>query len=166
MYNEDSYSKYLTMVKAKRIVFMILFSIIGCIAGVLLSSFIIEVLMCDAIFRPVIITISTLLFFFISLLTTSQTNKEIQDGYWKVAVLRKLTLISKKLDSLEYLSKLENLDKLEMLNNLELLNKLETISKKLDDTGLISEKENTDIEKERTKKSSAQKVTIIDDDDE
>jgi len=152
MYNEDSYSKHLTWLKVKRTIFMILFSIIGCIIGVFLSAFIIEVLMCDVIFRPIIITISTLLFFFISLVSTSNTSREVQDGYWKVAVLRKLTLISKKLDALDYLSKLENLDKLDMLNNLELLNNLENISKKLDDTSLISEKENQDIEKERLAK--------------
>jgi len=152
MYNEDSYSKHLTWLKVKRTIFMILFSIIGCIIGVFLSAFIIEVLMCDVIFRPIIITISTLLFFFISLVSTSNTSREVQDGYWKVAVLRKLTLISKKLDALDYLSKLENLDKLEMLNNLELLNNLENISKKLDDTSLISAKENQDIEKERLAK--------------
>ncbi len=152
MYNEDSYSKHLTWLKVKRTIFMILFSIIGCIIGVFLSAFIIEVLMCDVIFRPIIITISTLLFFFISLVSTSNTSREVQDGYWKVAVLRKLTLISKKLDALDYLSKLENLDKLDMLNNLELLNKLENISQKLDDTSLISAKENQDIEKERLAK--------------
>ncbi len=152
MYNEDSYSKHLTWLKVKRTIFMILFSIIGCIIGVFLSAFIIEVLMCDVIFRPIIITISTLLFFFISLVSTSNTSREVQDGYWKVAVLRKLTLISKKLDALDYLSKLENLDKLDMLNNLELLNNLENISKKLDDTSLISAKENQDIEKERLAK--------------
>ena len=152
MYNEDSYSKHLTWLKVKRTILMILFSIIGCIIGVFLSAFIIEVLMCDVIFRPIIITISTLLFFFISLVSTSNTSREVQDGYWKVAVLRKLTLISKKLDALDYLSKLENLDKLEMLNNLELLNNLENISKKLDDTSLISAKENQDIEKERLAK--------------
>ena len=94
MYNEDSYSKHLTWLKVKRTIFMILFSIIGCIIGVFLSAFIIEVLMCDVIFRPIIITISTLLFFFISLVSTSNTSREVQDGYWKVAVLRKLTLIS------------------------------------------------------------------------
>ncbi len=152
MYNEDSYSKHLTWLKVKRTIFMILFSIIGCIIGVFLSAFIIEVLMCDVIFRPIIITISTLLFFFISLVSTSNTSREVQDGYWKVAVLRKLTLISKKLDALDYLSKVENLDKLDMLNNLELLNKLENISQKLDDTSLISAKENQDIEKERLAK--------------
>lgn len=117
MYNEDSYSKHLTWLKAKRIIFMILFSIIGCIIGVFLSAFIIEVLMCDVIFRPIIITISTLLFFFISLLSTSNTSREVNDGYWKVAVLRKLTLISKKLDTLENLDRLNGIEELSLNNN-------------------------------------------------
>ena len=49
----------------------------------------------------IIITISTLLFFAISLLVTAGTAKEVQDGYWKIAVLRKLTVISKKLDNVQ-----------------------------------------------------------------
>lgn len=141
MYNEDSYTRHLTWVKAKRIFSMVLFSIIGCLIGVLISSFLITVLMYDEIFRPVIIAVSTLLFFFISLFITTNTGKEIQDGYWKVAVLRKLTLISKKLDSLENLDKLEYLDKLDKLDNSELLNKLDLISKQLNSNDLAENDE-------------------------
>ena len=39
-------------------------------------------------------------FTFASFITTS-ISQAIQDGYWKIATLRKLTLISKKLDSLQ-----------------------------------------------------------------
>lgn len=109
MYNEDSYTRHLNLLKAKRIFSMVLFSIIGCIIGVIFSSFVVTVLMYDAIFRPIIIAVSTLLFFFISLFITGNTSKEIEDGYWKVAVLRKLTLISKKLDNLDNLQKLDQL---------------------------------------------------------
>lgn len=116
MYNEDSYTRHLNLLKAKRIFSMVLFSIIGCIIGVIFSSFVVTVLMYDAIFRPIIIAVSTLLFFFISLFITGNTSKEIEDGYWKVAVLRKLTLISKKLDNLD------NLQKLDQLLNIDLEN--------------------------------------------
>lgn len=109
MYNEDSYTRHLNLLKAKRVFSMVLFSIIGCIIGVIFSSFVVTVLMYDAIFRPIIIAVSTLLFFFISLFITGNTSKEIEDGYWKVAVLRKLTLISKKLDNLDNLQKLDQL---------------------------------------------------------
>ncbi len=117
MYNEDSYIRHLTLLKIKKVFSMILFSIIGCIIGVLISSFIVTILMYDAILSPIIIAISTLLFFFISLLSTGNTSREIEDGYWRIAVLRKLTLISKKLDSLEKLEKLDNLTNSELNNN-------------------------------------------------
>ncbi len=113
MYNEDSYTRHLTLLKVKRVFSMILFSIIGCIIGVLVSSFVVTVLMYNSMFSPIIIAVSTLLFFFISLFVTGNTSKEIEDGYWKVAVLRKLTLISKKLD------KLDNLEKLDQIFNLD-----------------------------------------------
>lgn len=113
MYNEDSYTRHLTLLKVKRVFSMILFSIIGCIIGVLVSSFVVTVLMYNSMFSPLIIAVSTLLFFFISLFVTGNTSKEIEDGYWKVAVLRKLTLISKKLD------KLDNLEKLDMFIDTE-----------------------------------------------
>lgn len=117
MYNEDSYTRHLNLLKAKRIFSMVLFSIIGCIIGVIFSSFVVTVLMYDAIFRPIIIAVSTLLFFFISLFITGNTSKEIEDGYWKVAVLRKLTLISKKLDNLDNLQKLDQLLNIDLEND-------------------------------------------------
>lgn len=113
MYNENSFKDYLFWIKVKRIFIIIAFSIIGCILGIISSSFVVDVLLFNNIFRVLIIAALTLLFFAISLLSTSNAGKEIQDGYWKIATLRKLTLISKKLDSLE---KLDNLDIL--LNNL------------------------------------------------
>lgn len=117
MYNEDSYTRHLNLLKAKRVFSMVLFSIIGCIIGVIFSSFVVTVLMYDAIFRPIIIAVSTLLFFFISLFITGNTSKEIEDGYWKVAVLRKLTLISKKLDNLDNLQKLDQLLNIDLEND-------------------------------------------------
>ena len=91
---------------------MLVFSIAGCILGVIISSYLVDVLLFDKVYRVIIITLLTLIFFAISLLITSNTGKEVQDGYWKIATLRKLTLISKKLDALE---NLENLEKLDLL---------------------------------------------------
>ena len=85
---------------------MILFAILGAFVGIFLSQFLIDVLLLlEQSFKIVIITFSTLLFFTLSLLLTAGTGKEVQEGYWKMAVLRKLTVISKKLDNLENLEK-------------------------------------------------------------
>ncbi len=124
MYNEKSFKRMLFGIKAKRVFFMLLFSIIGCGIGVIISSYLIDILLFDINLRPIIIATSTISFFLLSLLVTSNTNKNIQDGYWKIAVLRKLTVISKKMDSLQ---NLDNLSKLNNLDNLELL--LENLKK-------------------------------------
>lgn len=104
MYNENSFLNYITGLKIRRVFFMIVFSIIGAVIGVFLSDFIINILLFDSWFRIIIIAISTLLFFAISLILTINTTRDIQEGYWKIALLRKLTVISKKLDALENVS--------------------------------------------------------------
>ncbi len=101
MYDENTFKNYIFWIKVKRVFFMVVFSIIGAAIGVALSELIVNILRFDTYLRPVIITISTLLFFAISLLVTAGTGKEVQDGYWKIAVLRKLTVISKKLDNVQ-----------------------------------------------------------------
>ena len=111
MYDEDSFKNYIFWLQVKRIFLMILFSILGAFIGIAISQFLVDVLKVLSNFSKVlIITISTLLFFSISLLLTAGTGKEVQDGYWKMALLRKLTVISKKLDNLENLEKLINLN--------------------------------------------------------
>ena len=104
MYDENSFKNYIFWMQVKRVFLMIVFSIVGAFLGILLSQFLIDVLLLlSAGFKVVIIAISTLLFFGISLLLTAGTGKDVQEGYWKMAVLRKLTVISKKLDYLENL---------------------------------------------------------------
>ena len=103
MYDENSFKNYIFWLKVKRIFLMLIFSIIGCALGIVISQFLTDVLLLQ-LSKPVIIAISTIIFFSISLLLTVGTGKEIQEGYWKMAVLRKLTVISKKLDNLEKLN--------------------------------------------------------------
>lgn len=104
MYDENTFQNYIFWLKVKRVFLMIVLSIVGALIGILLSQFLIDVLLVVASsLRAVIIAASTLLFFGISLLMTINVSKDVQEGYWKMAVLRKLTVISKKLDYLENL---------------------------------------------------------------
>ena len=100
MYDEKTFNNYIFWLKVKRIVLVILFSIAGAIAGVVISDFIVNILNSDAKYRVLIIIVSTLIFFAMSLLCTTGTGEKVQEGYWKMAMLRKLTIISKKLDIL------------------------------------------------------------------
>lgn len=124
MYDEDTFNRHIFWMKFKRVFLLIFFSIIGCIIGIFLSAYLIELLFLPENIRIPIIAGFTLIFFFITLSSTAKISKDIQDGYWKIAVLRKLTLISKKLDSLDSLQKLENLDSLKNID----LNVSETLS--------------------------------------
>ena len=100
MYDEKTFNNYIFWLKVKRIVLLILFSIAGAIAGIVISDFIVNILNSDAKYRILIIIVSTLIFFAMSLLCTTGTGEKVQEGYWKMAMLRKLTIISKKLDIL------------------------------------------------------------------
>lgn len=103
MYDETSFKNYIFWLQVRRVFLIILFSIIGCALGVVFSQFLVDVLLFETS-KVLIIIISTIIFFAMSLLITVGTSKEIQEGYWKMAVLRKLTVISKKLDYLENLN--------------------------------------------------------------
>ncbi len=122
MYDEDAYKRYILAIRIKKIFIIIAFCVIGAILGIIISSYIVDILLFSSVLKPTIITVSTLIFLAISLLLTSNISKEVQDGYWKIAVLRKLTLISKKLDNLE------NLDKLKYLENFKITPKIKDSS--------------------------------------
>jgi hypothetical protein len=100
MYDEKTFNDYIFWLKVKRIVLVILFSIAGAVAGIVISDFIVNILGSDAKYRILITVVSTLIFFAMSLLCTTGTGEKVQEGYWKMAMLRKLTIISKKLDIL------------------------------------------------------------------
>lgn len=122
MYDEDAYKRYILAIRIKKVFIIIAFCVIGAILGIIISSYIVDILLFSSVLKPTIITVSTLIFLAISLLLTSNISKEVQDGYWKIAVLRKLTLISKKLDNLE------NLDKLKYLENFKITPKIKDSS--------------------------------------
>ena len=100
MYNENSFKNYIFWLKVRRIVLMLLFSVIGCLIGTLISEYLVNVLLVDYSIKVLVITTSTLIFFGFAVLLTINTAKEVQDGYWKIAFLRKLTVMSKKLDNI------------------------------------------------------------------
>lgn len=155
MYNENSFKNHLFWIKVKRVFYMILFSIIGSGVGVFISSYVVDVLNFDPSYRFFIISGLTLLFFAISLLLTANTGKEVQDGYWKIEVLRKLTSISNKLDAIDNLDNItdiisqtkqalssENVE----TNTIE--SKKEIVSEDTNDTVIENKDENLDKELE------------------
>ena len=101
MYDEDEFKSLVFWLKVKRLFILLILAIIGCVIGFFLSAFLIEVLMMSTKLRVLLITGCTIVFFVIGLLLTSGTAMKVQETYWRIAVLRKMTLISKKLDALQ-----------------------------------------------------------------
>lgn len=101
MYDENSMKSHIFWIKFRRVFILILFTIIGTTLGVIISDYIVNILLFPAILRIVIVVISAVLFLGMALIFTANTGKEIEDGYWKIAVYKKLAIISKKLDNLD-----------------------------------------------------------------
>lgn len=101
MYDEDEFKSLIFWLKVKRVFILLVLAIIGCVIGFFLSAFLIEVLMMSTKLRVLLIAGCTIVFFVIGLLLTAGTAMKVQETYWRIAVLRKMTLISKKLDVLQ-----------------------------------------------------------------
>ena len=93
MYSEKTFKNYIFWVQVKRAVIIIVLSCLGAALGVLIGK-----LLQITSFNNVIIVVSTITFFLLSLLLTVGTGEKVQEGYWKIAVLRKLTVIQKNLE--------------------------------------------------------------------
>lgn len=97
MYSEKTYKNYIFWLQVKRIVVIIILSCLGSALGVLIGK-ILESTIKLTSFNNIIIVVSTTLFFLLGLLLTVGTGKQVQDGYWRIAVLRKMTVIQKNLE--------------------------------------------------------------------
>lgn len=141
MYSEKTFKNYIFWVQVKRVVLIILISCIGAALGVLISELYESIAKTNS-FNIFIIVITTVIMFLFSLLLTMGTGKEVQDGYWKIAVLRKLTVIQKLIET-----------------NNSLLGNNENI-----ESGLLSDdnvSELLDIANDKSKEEILEKVTDV-----
>ena len=98
MYSEKTFKNYIFWIQVKRVVLMILLSCIGAGIGVGIGA-VLKGTVNITEYNTIIIIVSTIIFFLLSLIITAGTGKEVQDGYWKIALLRKLTAIQKTLET-------------------------------------------------------------------
>lgn len=97
MYSEKKFKNYIFWLQVKKVFIIIVLSCLGSALGVLIGKILESVAQITS-FNNLIIIISTIIFFLIALLLTTGTSRQVQDGYWKIAVLRKLTVIQKSLE--------------------------------------------------------------------
>lgn len=97
MYSEKSYKNYIFWLQVKRVVVIIVLSCLGAGLGILIGK-ILESTIKFTSYNNLIIGISSTIFFLLGVLLTVGTGKQVQDGYWRIAVLRKLTVIQKDIE--------------------------------------------------------------------
>lgn len=119
MYNEKSFKSHIFWMKVKRVFLIIVFAMAGALAGVLISDLVINVLFFNLLYRTPIIIVSTLLMISLALLLTAGTGRAVQDAYWKMALLRKVIVISKKLDNVSVVANDELDEMIDTLNEFE-----------------------------------------------
>ena len=98
MYSEKTFKNYIFWIQVKRVVLIILLSCIGAGIGIGIGA-VLKGTVNITEYNTIIIIVSTIIFFLLSLIITAGTGKEVQDGYWKIALLRKLTAIQKTLET-------------------------------------------------------------------
>ncbi len=128
MYSENTFKNYIFWIQVKRVVLIILLSCIGTGIGIGIGA-ILKGTINISTYNTLIIIVSTIVFFLLSLVITSGTGKEVQDGYWKIAVLRKLTAIQKTLETNNELIAKDDTRKIEAMKRLnrEILGETEEI---------------------------------------
>ena len=99
MYDEKKLKFWAICQIIKKWFLILLFSIAGTAIGFVISEFVVDVLNEIAMYRIAFIAGLTLLGFVIGLLLTSNINSNIQDAYWKIEVMKKLDIISHKLEN-------------------------------------------------------------------
>ena len=117
MYSEKTFKNYIFWIQVKRVVLMILLSCIGAGIGVGIGA-VLKGTVNITEYNTIIIIVSTIIFFLLSLIITAGTGKEVQDGYWKIALLRKLTAIQKTLETNNELIAKDDTRKIEAMKRL------------------------------------------------
>lgn len=133
MYNEKSFKNHIFWLKVKRVFLILVFACAGALAGMLVSDLVVNVLFLDIIYRTPIVIVSTLLMIALALLLTAGTGRAVQDAYWKMALLRKVIVISKKLDNVSIVANDELDEMIDTLNELEESNSKNSKVKKINE---------------------------------
>ena len=101
MYDEDSFKATLLWLRIRKVFIMLFFTLLFFAIGFAVSEYLVDIIGLDSFIRAVAIAGATLLGFSIGFVLTANVEYKIQTGYYSIAVLRKLSVISKKLDKFD-----------------------------------------------------------------
>ena len=100
MYNEKSFKITIIFTRIRRYLFIFFFVILGLIGAYVLSEFLTEIAKVERSITNMIMVITGISVFAIGFILTSNLEFKIQQAYLEMKTLKKLNVISYKLDKL------------------------------------------------------------------
>lgn len=100
MYNEKSFKITMLFTKIRRYLFIFFFVILGLVGAYVLSEFLTEIAGVERKIANIIMVVTGISIFAIGFILTSNLQFKIQEAYLEMKILKKMNVISYKLDKL------------------------------------------------------------------
>ncbi len=100
MYNEKSFKITMLFTKIRRYLFIFFFVILGLVGAYVLSEFLTEIAGVERKIANIIMVVTGVSIFVIGFILTSNLQFKIQEAYLQMKILKKMNVISYKLDKL------------------------------------------------------------------
>lgn len=100
MYNEKYFKITILFTKIRRYLFIFFFVVLGLIGAYVLSEFLTEIVKLEQKIATILMVVTGVSIFAIGFILTSNLNFKIQEAYLEMKILKKLNVVSYKLDKL------------------------------------------------------------------
>ena len=100
MYNEKKFKMTILLTRIRRYLFIFFFVILGLIGAYVISEFLTEIVKMPQQVANAVMIVTGIAIFVIGLILTSNLEFKIQQVYFDMKILKKLNLVSFKLDKL------------------------------------------------------------------
>ncbi len=100
MYDEKKFKRTIVLTKVRRYLFIFLFVILGLVGAYVLSEFLTEIARVSQNIATAVMVITGITIFLIGIILTSNLSFKIEQAYLEIKLMKKLNLVSFKLDKL------------------------------------------------------------------
>ena len=100
MYDEKKFKRTIVLTKVRRYIFIFLFVILGLVGAYVLSEFLTEIARLSQNIATAVMVITGITIFLIGIILTSNLSFKIEQAYLEIKLMKKLNLVSFKLDKL------------------------------------------------------------------
>lgn len=100
MYDEKRFKRTIILTKIRRYLFIFLFVILGLVGAYVISEFLTEIARVSQNIATTVMIVTGVTIFLIGIVLTSNLNFKIEQAYLEMKLMKKLNLVSFKLDKL------------------------------------------------------------------